>query len=56
MFKFLFLIPLVLMLLWTAYLKQNNYSLAQGKQGFMYIGVISGTILLGFGLLMFLMQ
>ncbi|MFT6283963.1 MAG: hypothetical protein ACJAXM_000422 [Arenicella sp.] len=35
--KFLVLIPVVLCLLWSIYLKNKAYSLGDGKQGFIYI-------------------
>lgn len=31
------LLPLILCLLWFAYLQYNGWTLAQGMQGFMYI-------------------
>jgi len=55
LFKFLFLIPIVLCLLWLAYLRSGGYSLSEGKQGFIYIIVISGTILVAFSAIMFLL-
>ncbi|MFI3246544.1 MAG: hypothetical protein R3Y10_08680 [Ferrimonas sp.] len=41
----LFLIPLVLCFLWTLYLRSRGYRLAQGQQGYVYILLLSGTIL-----------
>ncbi len=41
----LFLIPLVLCFLWTLYLRSHGYRLAQGQQGYVYILLLSGTIL-----------
>lgn len=41
----LFLIPLILCLLWTLFLKANGLPLAQGKRGFIYIIAISGTLI-----------
>ncbi len=41
----LFLIPLVLCFLWTLYLRSHGYRLAQGQQGYIYILLLSGTIL-----------
>ncbi|QUM82337.1 hypothetical protein HWV01_19625 [Moritella sp. 5] len=40
MFKF-FLLPLVLSILWFGFLQYNNWSIQQGKKGFIYI--IGGT-------------
>ena len=51
MLKFLFLIPVVLCLVWILYLKQREYKLAQGKQGFIYIFVVSATIAIAFALM-----
>jgi hypothetical protein len=50
MFKFLFLIPVVLCALWYGYLSSRGYSVAQGKQGFVYIMVISTVIIVFFTL------
>lgn len=44
MLKIIVLIPLILSLLWFGYLKLNNYSIADGKQGFKYILIISSVI------------
>lgn len=50
----LFLIPLILCLLWTLFLKANRLPLAQGKRGFIYIIAISGTLILLLLLLLWL--
>lgn len=42
--RMLFLIPLGLCLIWTAYLKMRGYTLGQGKQGYMYILIFSAVI------------
>ncbi|WP_298444631.1 hypothetical protein [uncultured Ferrimonas sp.] len=47
----LFLIPLVLCLLWTVYLRSKGYRIKQGQQGYIYILSFSGAIL-GFMTLM----
>lgn len=44
MIKIIVLIPLFLSLLWFGYLQVNKYTLEQGKQGFLYIFVLSGVI------------
>ncbi|GGD66510.1 hypothetical protein [Lacimicrobium alkaliphilum] len=44
MLRLLFLIPAVLCLLWYLYLRNQGYSLAQGKQGFIYILLFSAVI------------
>lgn len=44
MIRLLFLIPLVLCLLWLIYLTGNGYRVRDGKQGFLYILVISSVI------------
>ncbi|WP_028118020.1 hypothetical protein [Ferrimonas senticii] len=41
----LFLIPIVLCLLWTAYLHINGFALSKGKQGYLYIISFSAAIL-----------
>ncbi|MCU7555712.1 hypothetical protein OCL06_14060 [Alteromonas sp. ASW11-19] len=51
MLKIIVLIPLILSALWLGYLKSNGYSLAQGKQGFTYILIIS-LVIAGFYTLM----
>lgn len=50
----LFLIPLILCLLWTLFLKANGLPLAQGKRGFIYIIAICGTLILLLLLLLWL--
>lgn len=54
MLKIIVLIPLLLSLLWFGYLRANNYSLAQGKQGFTYILVLSCVIAAFYSLMLFL--
>lgn len=54
MFKFLFLLPVVLCVLWFAYLNARGYSVSQGKQGFIYIAVVSSVVLLFFTVAMLL--
>jgi hypothetical protein len=53
-FKFLFLIPVVLCLLWFAYLNARGHTLAQGKQGFLYIIIVSFVVLAFFTFAMLL--
>ncbi len=53
MVKLLFLIPLVMCLLWYFYLQQNNWSLTQGKKGFIYIISFNLVIALVLTLLVF---
>jgi len=52
--KIIVLIPLILSLLWFGYLRVNSYSLAQGKQGFTYILVLSSVIAAFYALMLFL--
>lgn len=54
MLKIFVLIPILLSLLWLGYLKANHYSVAQGKQGFMYILVLSAVIAAFYTLMLFL--
>lgn len=44
MIRLLFLIPLVLCLVWMIYLTYRGYRIRDGKQGFIYILVISSVI------------
>tara|TARA_Y100001937_G_scaffold56469_1_gene77601 strand:- start:20 stop:337 length:318 start_codon:yes stop_codon:yes gene_type:complete len=52
--KIIVLIPLILSLLWFGYLQANKYTLEQGKQGFLYIFVLSGVIAAFYTLMLFL--
>ena len=54
MLRLLFLLPLTLCLLWYAYLRANNWTISQGKQGFLYIFAFSSTIAAFFALMLFL--
>ncbi len=54
MLRMLFLLPLILCLLWFSYLRMNNWTLVQGKQGFIYILSFSGAIAAFFTLMLFL--
>jgi hypothetical protein len=54
--RLLFLIPLVLSLIWTIYLKANSYTLKQGKQGFVYILIFSIVIAVFYTVLMLITQ
>ncbi|GGW86249.1 hypothetical protein [Alteromonas halophila] len=53
MIKIIVLIPLILSLLWFGYLKLQGYSIAQGKQGFAYILVLSLVIAAFYSLMLF---
>lgn len=44
MIRLLFLIPVVLCLLWMIYLTANGHRIRDGKQGFVYILVVSAVI------------
>lgn len=44
MIRLLFLIPIVLCVLWIAYLTLRGYRLGDGKQGFIYIIIFSCVI------------
>jgi len=54
MIRFLFLIPFLLCLLWTIYLQMNGYSLRQGKQGYLYILIVSAVIAAFYTLMLWL--
>ena len=49
-----FLIPLVLSVLWFAYLQFNNWTIQQGKKGFIYILVATLFMIAFFTLMLFL--
>lgn len=53
MIRFLFLMPLVLGLIWLAYLRANNWTTSQGKQGFYYILGFSGVVAAFFGMMLY---
>ncbi|NVK54651.1 MAG: hypothetical protein HWE26_03460 [Alteromonadaceae bacterium] len=54
MLKIIVLIPLILSLIWFGYLTINNYSVADGKQGFKYILYFSLVIAAFFTLMYWL--
>ncbi|WP_198675745.1 MULTISPECIES: hypothetical protein [Aliidiomarina] len=54
MIRLLFLIPLVLCLLWMLFLTYRGYSFTEGKQGFIYILVISTVIAAFYTLMWFI--
>lgn len=54
MLRLLFLLPLVLCLLWYLYLRSNNWTIEQGKKGFIYILSFSAAIAGFFTLMLFL--
>lgn len=54
MLKFLFVVPLVLSLIWFAYLQANNYSFEQGRKGYFYIAIVSVFVAAFFGVILLL--
>ena len=54
MIKLLFLLPIIMCLLWYAYLRQHGWSITQGKGGFAYIISFNLVIALTLWLLMLL--
>lgn len=54
MVKFFFLIPLLLCLAWLAYLRQNDWTIEQGKKGFLYIIGLSLVVIVFYILMYFL--
>jgi len=54
MIKLFTLLPLLLCLLWWMYLRQNNWTIEQGKKGFYYIIGLSAVIGLFYILMYFL--
>ena len=50
MIKYVFLLPLVLSLIWFAYLTFNNHSFEQGRKGYVYIAVVSTIIVIFFSI------
>lgn len=45
MLRLIFTIPLVLCLVWFIYLKYNNWTIEEGKKGFIYI--LSFSLIIG---------
>lgn len=56
MIKIIVIIPLILSLLWTGYLRMNKYSLGQGKQGYLYILVLTLVMTIFYSLMIFVTQ
>ncbi|WP_198678642.1 hypothetical protein [Idiomarina seosinensis] len=52
MTRFLFLIPLLLSLIWLAYLHLNGWTIRQGLKGFGYIAIFSTAIAIFYTLMM----
>ena len=50
----LFLLPLILVALWSLFLRANGIPLAQGKKGYFYIIGISAVIIVALGLLLWI--
>ena len=53
MFKF-FLLPLILSILWFAFLQYNDWTIQQGKKGFIYIICGTSAIIAFLSLMMYL--
>jgi hypothetical protein len=53
MVKLLFILPLLMCLGWYLYLQKNNWTLKQGKKGFIYIIAFNIVIALVLTLLLF---
>lgn len=56
MLKFLFLLPVILSLIWIAYLKTNNHSINDGSKGFLYIAILSSFVMILLGFVSFLVD
>lgn len=54
--QLVFIVPLLLCVAWFLYLKANDYSVEQGKQGFVYILSFSVIIAGFYGVMFFLTQ
>lgn len=54
MVKLLFIMPLLMCLIWYLYLQQNNWTLLQGRKGFIYIISFNLVIALVLTLLVFI--
>lgn len=54
MIKLFALLPFLLSLIWWLYLKNNGWSIKEGKKGFIYILVLSGVIASFFTLMLYL--
>ncbi len=53
MVKLLFLVPLLMCFIWYLYLQQNNWTITQGKKGFIYIISFNLVIALVLTILLF---
>jgi hypothetical protein len=53
MVKLLFLVPLLMCFIWYLYLQQNNWTITQGKKGFIYIISFNVAIALVLTILLF---
>lgn len=56
MLRLLVLIPIILCLLWTIYLRSQGYRLSDGKKGYVHIIVISAVIILFYSMMYLLTQ
>ena len=54
MLRIIILVPILLLTAWFIYLKLNKFSLAQGKQGFVYILIVSSVIALFYSVMLML--
>ena len=54
MLKIIVLVPLILCVLWIIYLRLNKFTFEQGKQGFLYILIISSVIAAFYSMMLFL--
>lgn len=50
MIRFFFLVPLLLCIFWWLYLRKNNWTIEQGKQGFFYIIGLSAIVMAFYGI------
>jgi hypothetical protein len=51
MIKFFFLIPTLLCIGWFLYLQQNNWTIEEGKKGFIYIIGLSLVVIIFYSLM-----
>lgn len=51
MIRFFFLLPLLLCVLWWLYLRQNGWTIEQGKKGFFYIIGLTSVVIAFYGVM-----
>ncbi len=52
--RLFFIVPIIMCLIWTWYLKKHNYTAKQGLKGFAYIFAFNGIIIGFFSLMIYI--